>query len=200
MYDYIEGKLVKKQPTEAVLDVNGQGYFIKISLSTSQDLPSVGEVALLKTYLHVREDALQLYGFSSEEEREIFIGLLSISGIGPKLAQTILSGLTPKKFISAIQNRDERTLYSISGVGKKTAQRLIIELQDKLKNLQYLQVDSEEISLETGEKSTLETEAIMALLSLGYTRPAAEKAVMRVRARDTILTAEEMIKKALQSV
>jgi len=199
MYDYLTGKLIKKQPTEAVLDINGIGYACKISLSTSQQLPDEGSRVTLKTYLHVREDILQLYGFASEEEREIFKALIAVSGVGPKLAQTILSGLSPHKLIIAIQTRDEGVLHSISGVGKKTAQRLIVELTDKLKGAELpgeLADGQEVVSF-----NALESEAIMALISLGYHRQKAEKAVIKARqAENKIITAEELIKKALQAI
>lgn len=199
MFDYISGKLVTKRPTEAILDVQGVGYLLKISLSTAQQLPEEGSPASLKTYLHVREDILQLYGFADEEEREIFEALLSISGIGPKLAQTILSGLSPDKLISAIQLGDERTLSSITGVGKKTAQRLIVELKDKLKSTQIGEI--EHAGAAGGAiRGTLEEEALMALMSLGYSRQQAEKAITRARNSGKIVSAEELIKKALQAV
>lgn len=183
---------------QAVIDVNGVGYAVRTSLSTSEKLPAEGEDVLLKTYLHVREDILQLFGFSSEEERELFLGLIAISGVGPKLAQTVLSGLSPQKLVSAISSGDEKTLSSISGVGKKTAQRLVVELQDKLAAFT--------IKAETGtveqkvNLNDLESEAVMALLSLGYKRMQAEKAVLRVRKKEAVLTLEELIKKSLQSI
>lgn len=198
MYDYIRGKLVKKLPTSAVIDVNGLGFDLKISLSTSQMLPGEGQDVTLKTYLHVREDILQLYGFSDDEEREIFNGLLSISGVGPKLAQTILSGLSPQRLIKAVKEDDEKTLNSISGVGKKTAQRLIVELKDKFK---HFGTDTEETgTVPFGKLSVSEEEALMGLLSLGYGRFQAEKALQKVNASGSELTVELMIKKALQVI
>lgn len=199
MYDYLSGKLIKKLPTEAVVDVNGVGYACKISLSTSQQLPQEGEPVTLKTYLHVREDILQLYGFASDQEREIFKALIAVSGVGPKLAQTILSGLSARKLIAAIQMRDESILNSISGVGKKTAQRLIVELTDKLKGAEMpVELAGEEAVVNF---NALESEAIMALISLGYHRQKAEKAVLKARtAENKIVTAEELIKKALQAI
>jgi Holliday junction DNA helicase RuvA len=198
MYDYIKGKLVRKLPTSAVIDVNGLGFDLKISLSTSQKLPGEGQDVTLKTYLHVREDILQLYGFSDDEEREIFNGLLSISGVGPKLAQTILSGLSPQRLIKAVKEDDEKTLNSISGVGKKTAQRLIVELKDKFK---HFRTDTEETgNVKFGKLSVSEEEALMGLLSLGYGRFQAEKALQKVNASGSELTVELMIKKALQVI
>ncbi len=199
MFDYLSGKLVKKQATEVVLDVNGVGYGIKVSLSTAEQLPQEGEHVLLKTYLHVREDILQLYGFFSEDEREIFKALISISGVGPKLAQTILSGMTPAKLLTAIQNKDEKQLYAIAGVGKKTAQRLIVELKDKSMVIHSgIEAAQETPTVSFG---TLENEALMALMSLGYRRGQAEKAITKVMAKDDRpLTTEELIKEALKTI
>ncbi len=198
MYEFLEGKLESKNPTEIVIDVNGIGYLLKISLSTYQNIPDAGSKVKLKCYLHVREDALQLYGFSNEKEREIFKSLLSISGIGPKLAQTILSGLTPEELVYAIQTADENKLNSISGVGKKTAQRLVVELQDKFGKLET----GTDVYSETGLSSFngVEQETILALLSLGYTRSAANKAVNKAQKDEKIKVVEDLLKKALQVI
>lgn len=198
MYDYIRGRLVNKQAMQVVLDVQGAGFLLKTSLSTSEQLPAEGEEVTLKTYLHVREDILQLYGFFNDEEREIFLGLVSISGVGPKLAQTILSGLSAQKLVQAIKEGDEKALNSISGVGKKTAQRLIVELRDKLPQISLQTEDGEEKT--AAVLSNIEDEALMALLSLGYSRARAENAVKKSGKDDKLLTVEELIKKALQSI
>ncbi len=197
MYEYIRGTLTRKRATEAVLDVNGVGYRFKISLSTSEALPAEGSQAELKTYLHVREDALQLFGFADEDERTIFRALISISGVGPKLAQTILSGLSPKKLVGAIRSADEQALNRISGVGKKTAQRLIVELKDKLAALPGTEMESE---MPTVRFSEMENEALMALLSLGYSRQRAQAAIAKVQKQENALTAEDLIKRSLQVI
>ena len=198
MLEYIRGHLVTKQPTLAVIDVNGLGYALKISLSTYQKLPEQDSEVELKTYLHVREDVFQFYGFFDDTERDLFTGLLGISGIGPKLAQTVLSGLSAEKLAKAIQSGDEATLSSISGIGKKTAQRLIVELKDKLKSMRIELAGEEEKSKQilgvSGE------EVLMALLSLGYSRSQAEKAISKVQQSGQSLTVEEMIKQALQAI
>jgi Holliday junction DNA helicase RuvA len=198
MLEYIRGRLVTKQPTLAVIDVNGLGYALKISLSTYQKLPEQDSEVELKTYLHVREDVFQFYGFFDDTERDLFTGLLGISGIGPKLAQTVLSGLSAEKLAKAIQSGDEATLSSISGIGKKTAQRLIVELKDKLKSMRIELAGEEEKSKQilgvSGE------EVLMALLSLGYSRSQAEKAISKVQQSGQSLTVEEMIKQALQAI
>jgi Holliday junction DNA helicase RuvA len=196
MYDYIHGKLIKKDSAEAVLDVNGVGFLLKISRSTFEKLPEIGNDITLNTYLHVREDALQLFGFISEEERSVYIKLLSTSGIGPKLALTILSGLSPEKVVAAIKNRDELALNSISGVGKKTAQRLIVELKDKFKDFET----SDESGKEERKDSlnSMESETIMALISLGYSKMQAEKAVKKPA--DGVTSVEQLIKHALKVI
>jgi len=198
MFEYIKGRLVSKKPTQAVIDVNGLGYAFRISLSTYQKLPELDSEVELKTYLHVREDVFQFYGFFDHRERDLFTSLLGISGIGPKLAQTVLSGMSAEKLVKAIQGGDEAVLSSISGIGKKTAQRMIVELKDKLKSIR-IELDGEEEQTKqflgvSGE------EVLMALLSLGYGRSQAERAINKVQQAGNSLTVEEMIKQALQAI
>jgi Holliday junction DNA helicase RuvA len=198
MYDYISGLIETKKPTEIIVDANGIGYQLKISLSTYQKTPEAGNRVKLKSYLHVREDVLQLYGFCDDKERDTFLSLLSISGIGPKLAQTILSGLTPEELISAIQLGDEERLNSISGVGKKTAQRLVVELQDK-----YGKIEAGENLIRKTSVTQLngvEQETLMALLSLGYKRAAAEKAIAKAQNDEKIKIVEQLLKQSLQVI
>ena len=131
MIDFICGKIINKSPTRIVLNTNGIGYSINISSNTYGHLPETGSDINLKTYLHVRDDNIQLFGFWEEQERIVFMGLISISGVGPKLAQTILSGIQLNDLITAIKEDRVTKLTAISGVGKKTAQRLILELKEK---------------------------------------------------------------------
>lgn len=199
MFDYISGVIDSKKPTEVVVDVNGVGYHFKISLSTYKYIPQAGKKIKLISYLHVREDVLQLYGFFDERERDVFLSLLSISGIGPKLAQTILSGLTPDEFIRAIQTGDEKTLNSISGVGKKTAQRLVVELQDKFGKIEVAH-GADGGSLIQQELNGVEKETMLALISLGYTRVSANKAVEKAQKTGKMKVVEELLKKSLQVI
>ncbi len=199
MIDFITGKIVQKKPTTVVVEVNGIGYTINISIQTFEKLPTEGEQAKIITYLHVREDILQLYGFAEENERNVFLGLISVSGIGPKQAQTILSGIPINELVQAISESNEDRLTSISGVGKKTAQRLIIELKEKFKSLGLIG-DSTDSSEMTIKLSSLEQEAIMALISLGYKKQTAEKALVKIRTGEKIHSLEELIKKVLQMV
>jgi len=199
MIDFVSGKVEQKNPTSIVVDVSGIGYFINISVQTFEKISGVGEQIKIKTYLHVREDILQLYGFADENERNVFLGLISVSGIGPKQAQTILSGIPINELVLAISESDENRLTTISGVGKKTAQRLIVELKEKFKSLGLIDdsADSPEITIRL---SSLEKEAIMALISLGYKKQTAEKALVKIRGNEKILSLEGMIKKVLQMI
>lgn len=197
MYEYISGILDTKRPTEIIIDVNGVGYHLKISLSTYKNIPEVGSRIKLKCYLHVREDVLQLYGFNDDKERDVFLSLLSISGIGPKLAQTILSGLSSEELIHAIQVGDEKTLNAISGVGKKTAQRLVVELQDKFGKLESGEAMATTLKV---AYNGVEQETVLALMSLGYNRAAANRAIEKAQKTDKINVVEDLLKQALQVI
>ena len=199
MIDFVTGKLVQKKPTTVVVEANGLGYSVNISIQTFEKLAAEGEQVKIITYLHVREDILQLYGFADENERNVFLGLISVSGIGPKQAQTILSGIQIKELVQAISESNEERLTSISGVGKKTAQRLIVELKEKFKSMGLIG-DSSESSEITIQLSSLEREAVMALISLGYKKQTAEKALIKIRSGEKILSVEELIKKVLQMI
>ncbi len=198
MFDYFSGVIQQKKPTEVVLDVQGVGYLLRISLSTYRQLPDKGSKVTLKSYLHVREDAMQLFGFSDTTERDVFLGLLSISGIGPKLAQTILSGLTPAELVQAIRLKDEKKLNAISGVGKKTAQRLVVELSDKFATIESTQEEFKAVSAPV--LNAVEQEALMALLTLGYNRGQAERAIGKAQKSESVTVVEDLLKKALQVI
>ncbi|MHB2147722.1 Holliday junction branch migration protein RuvA [Calditrichota bacterium LG25] len=199
MIEYITGKIVSNRNTEIILETNGFGYNIKVSLNTAQKLPAPGTQATLKTYLHVRENGIQLYGFADEQERELFMGLLSISGVGPKLALTLLSGLTVEQVQRAVYAQDVKTLSSISGIGKKTAQRLIVELKDKITLPEGVEAEKN-AALLSEPKSEAESEAILALVSLGYSKIQAVKAVSKVQNINHSEKSEEIIKRALQVI
>lgn len=196
MYSYLQGKLVTKSPTEIVVDVNGVGYFLNISLSTYEKLDSTGNQVKVFTYLHVREDALILFGFVTEAEREMFKLLISVSGIGPKIAQGVLSGMNADELKTSIQTGNIAALTSVQGIGRKTAERLVVELRDKLGKGEI------EIFDRTFTTSQLKTrdDALNALLSLGYNRSIAEQALRQVfkefPGKD--LSVEELIKQTLR--
>lgn len=196
MYSYLQGKLVTKSPTEIVVDVNGVGYFLNISLSTYEKLDCTGNQVKVFTYLHVREDALILFGFATEAEREMFKLLISVSGIGPKIAQGVLSGMNTDELKTSIQTGNIAALTSVQGIGRKTAERLVVELRDKLGKGEI------EIFDRTFTTSQLKTrdDAMNALLSLGYNRSIAEQALRQVfkefPGKD--LSVEELIKQTLR--
>jgi Holliday junction DNA helicase RuvA len=195
MISHLKGTLVQKTPTEAVVDVQGVGYRLSIPLSTYEKLPSPGQPVSILTHLAVREDALQLYGFSTEGERELFRSLILVSGIGPKIAQGILSGLSVGELQDAILNGDIPALTAVSGVGRKTAERIILELKNKIGRMELKETAREPRGAQLKER----TEAIVALMSLGYSRGGAEAALRLVLAEPggQALTIEEMIKRAL---
>lgn len=197
MIDSIFGKLIKKEPTFAVVDMNGIRLKINISVSTFEKLPSVGNPVELLTYLHVREDILDLYGFSEDTERDLFIKLISVSGIGPRSAISILSGATPKEFKHRIISEDVKSLTVIPGIGPKTARRIILELKEKfvgedidISNLVGVEKISDEIK-----------DVIQALLSLGYKRGQINEALKKVKDTDELEgSVEILIKKALSKM
>ncbi len=177
MYQYLSGKLTEKNPTSAVIDVNGVGYLVQIPVSTFGQLPVLGDTVKLLTHFVVREDAQALYGFWSEEERDLFRMLISISGIGPKMAMTILSGSSLPELKQAIVNGSIDFLIKIPGIGRKTAERLVVELKEKI-------VIDERMAPSAGHGKTapehyLMEDAVSALIELGYKKPNAKEAVQR---------------------
>ena len=196
MISFLKGEIVQKSPTELVIDVNGVGYVVTIPLSTFEKLDHARGEQTILTYMHVREDAMQLYGFATEAERELFKMLISINGIGPKMAQGILSGLSVNDLRTAISQGNVTLLTSISGVGKKTAERIIIELRDKLGNAD----DQEPTIISTSVQLKARSEALIALMSLGHSRSTAEQALRKVFNESTNkdLSVEEMIRLALR--
>lgn len=193
MITQIKGKLVEKNPTQLVVDCNGIGYEINISLHTYSSLSSEENIKLF-THLQVREDAHILYGFFTVLERAVFRLLISVSGIGTSTARTMLSSLTPAEIQQAIAIEDVATIQGIKGIGSKTAQRVIIELKDKIKNLQ----GTEEIPVL--KSNTIKEETLSALEVLGYSRKASEKVVDKLIQGDPDRTVEELIKSALNKL
>ncbi len=196
MISFLKGEIVQKTPTEIVIDVNGVGYSVTIPLSTFERLePSSGAQTIL-THMVVREDLMQLYGFATEGEREIFRLLISISGIGPKMAQGILSGISVEQLRSAIMEGNIVALTAISGVGKKTAERIVIELRDKLGKTENVASSVVPSSIQLKARS----EALIALMSLGHSRATAEQALRTVlnQTPNGNLPVEELIRFALR--
>lgn len=203
MIGRLTGIILEKQAPELLIEVAGLAYEVQAPMSTFYHLPSVGQQAVLHTHLVVREDAQLLYGFYSKQERRLFRSLIKVNGIGPKLAITILSGIEPQGFVRCIVDNDTATLVRLPGVGKKTAERLIVEMRDRLSDwvegdLPAGSLASDAIGLVFDAPSTI-SDAISALVSLGYKPQEASKAVHKISERDE-LTSEELIRQALQSV
>ncbi len=175
MIAFIEGKLRFKSPEYVIVDVGGVGYQLYVSLNTFYELPEQGKTTSLNVYTHVREDSLELFGFFSMEEKKIFMKLVSINGIGPKLALNILSGITPGELEEAVYRGNVRRLRSVPGVGKKIAERMILELKDKLAAGKREKAGTR-VPM-PAEASGIEGDAISALLSLGYKPAEADRAV-----------------------
>lgn len=196
MIAYIDGKLTYKDPTYVIIDVNGVGYQIKIPLSTYSSLPA-GERCKLQTYLHIKEDAHTLYGFTTAAEKEVFLLLISISGVGPNTGLMILSSLSVEEIQQAIVREDVRTIQQVKGIGAKTAQRVILELKDKIKKEL---VPTETLSAPARARNTVRAEALSALVTLGFARNVAEKTLDSIIKREgSDLSVEELIKFALKS-
>ncbi|MEL6810418.1 MAG: Holliday junction branch migration protein RuvA [Bacteroidota bacterium] len=193
MITHIQGRLVEKNPTDIVIDCNGVGYFLNISLHTFSQLPNTENVKLF-THLQVREDAHTLYGFCSVMEREIFRLLISVSGVGASTARTMLSSLSPKQVQEAIASEDVATIQSVKGIGAKTAQRVVLDIKDKILKVYGL----EDVS--TVSSNTNKNEALSALETLGFARKQAEKACDAVIKNDPQATVETIIKEALKNL
>lgn len=194
MITHLEGKLVEKNPTNVVIDCHGVGYFVNISLNTYSALGSTDNVRLY-TYLQIKEDAHTLYGFANKAEREVFVLLISVSGVGASTARTMLSALTAAQVRSAIINGDVATIQSVKGIGAKTAQRVVLDLKDKMLKLQDLADEPSAIIHSNKE------EALAALEVLGFVRKQAEKVLDKVlRTATQELSVEGLIKEGLNQL
>ncbi|MEJ2043882.1 MAG: Holliday junction branch migration protein RuvA [Reinekea sp.] len=201
MIGRIQGKLLELNAPDVLIDVQGLGYEVSCPLSTVFNLPSVGDSVTLHTHLAVREDAHVLYGFSTLKERTLFKTLIKISGVGPKLALSILSGMETDRFLRSIQDQDSSALVKIPGVGKKTAERLIVEMKDKLTELGSagsMLITPMEAQLEKVQRTDSQQDAESALIALGYKPVQAAKAVSKV-AQDN-MSSQEIIRAALQAI
>jgi Holliday junction DNA helicase RuvA len=173
MIAHLRGKLIAKHPNQAIVEAGGVGYDVNISVPTFSELPALNAEVSFFIHTHVREDALALFGFLREQEKQLFEKLLSVSGIGPKLAITILSGMAADAMVAAIKGNNVAALTRIPGIGKKTAERMVLELRDKL---EAFSVAAETVSA----MSPVEEDVISALVNLGYQRAIAEKALARL--------------------
>ena len=193
MITHLKGRLVEKNPTDVVIDCNGIGYLVHISLHTYAQIPDQESVSL-HTYLQVKEDAHHLFGFSTKMERELFKLLLSVSGVGASTARTMLSSLSPDQIKEAIANADVPLIQSVKGIGAKTAQRVILDLKDKVIKVYGI----EEVSAKTG--NTNKEEALSALDVLGFNKKQAEKVVQKIVSQDLNAPVEQIIKEALKNL
>jgi len=192
---HLRGRIFDKQPNRILVDVNGVGYDVAVPLSTFYGLGDTGAEIALRIHTHVREDAMLLFGFATRLEQELFERLISVSGIGPKVALAVLSGIEPADLIKAIQRGDLARLTAIPGVGKKTSERIVLELKDRLPRVEHAPVPEGGVA----EPSAMKDDVLSALMNLGYHRPLAEKAVeaaIKMKAGDF----EQTLRQALREL
>jgi Holliday junction DNA helicase RuvA len=197
MIGRLQGKVIEKQAPDLLIDVQGVGYEVLVSLNTFFGIPAVGEVVTLHTHFVVREDVQQLYGFGTQSERQLFRNLIKVNGVGPKMALAILSGMSANDFAICVHNNDIATLVKLPGVGKKTAERLLIEMRDKIGD-----VDATAAGAAAGTrngKPDISQEAESALIALGYKPTDAAKIISRV-ANESVSDAGQLIRLALKSM
>jgi holliday junction DNA helicase RuvA len=193
MIAHLRGRILSKRPNQAVVDVNGVGYEITISIPTFSELPNAGGEVSLHIHTHVREDALALYGFLRPQEKDLFERLISVSGIGPKLAITVLSGMQAEKMVAAIRGNDVASLTKVPGIGKKTAERMVLELRDKL--------ESFGVSAAVASRHTpIEEDVLSALTNLGYQRSAAERALGAAGKNGGTRTFDQLFRESLSAL
>src|SRR5688572_22882889 len=197
MIAHLRGRLLEKQPNRVIVDVNGVGYDVHVPLSTFYEMAEPGEEIALRIHTHVREDALLLYGFATPLELQIFERLISVSGIGPKLALAVLSGIEPNELVSAIRTANVARLTGIPGIGKKTAERIGLELKDKIAVLLPAETAATP-SAAAGD--TMRDDVLSALMNLGYHRPLAERAVDAALRKSAGSTFETTLKTALREL
>jgi len=194
MIGRLQGTILEKQPPSILIDVQGVGYELEASMTTFYNLPECGETIILHTHLVVREDAQLLYGFHSLSERLMFRNLIKISGVGPKLALTILSGMSAEDFTRCIVEEDSKALIKLPGVGKKTAERLVIELKDRLQKDDSIKLPG--MAVPIAKQANPVNDAVSALISLGYKAPQASQMVRDLDVEDK--STEDIIRAALQ--
>ena len=194
----LEGRLAEKHPSRIVVDVQGVGYEVHVPLSTFYELGEPGSDVSLRIHTHVREETLALFGFASTLELQLFERLISVNGIGPRLALTALSGIEPPELVRSVRQGDVARLTGIPGVGKKTAERMVVELRDNLPNI--ASADTVPASLIKGEADDLRGDVISALLNLGYHRQLAEKAIKTALNGSDDLVFEDLLRQALREL
>ena len=205
MIAYLSGTLLSKQATSAIVDVGGVGYDVAIPLSTFYELGEVGAPVQLRIYTHVREDSLQLFGFKTARERELFLQLISVSGVGPGLAIKLLSGMNADEMVASIRTNNLARLVSIPGVGRKTAERLVVDLRDKIAALSSPALEEEFAAKAAAAGAStsgdsIRNDALSALANLGYQKSAAEKAVTKAVDEGGELSVEVVLRRSLRSL
>jgi len=197
MIAFLRGRVLDKQPNRIIVDVQGVGYELHVPLSTYYDVGDEGAEVSLRVYTHVREDALQLFGFLTDLERQVFERLIGISGIGPKLAIAVLSGLDSRELVTAVQRGDVARLVAIPGIGKKTAERIVLELRDRLSQLAVPALESVPAG---GVADRLRGDLVSALQNLGYHRAQADKAVESTLSATPDASFEDALRRVLREL
>ena len=199
MIGFLSGKILEKDANTLIVDVAGVGYEVTIPLSTFYELGEVGSDVSLRIFTHVREDALQLFGFRTARERDLFLKLISVQGIGARLGIAVLSGMSADEIVTAIRTDNLARLTSIPGVGRKTAERMVVELRDKIAQLSVgAAAGSTSITGTASGGNTVFDDALSALINLGYQRNAAEKALQEAAKDGTDLSVQKLLRSALQ--
>jgi len=204
MIAHLSGTLLSKEPNQVIVDVGGVGYDVTIPLSTFYDLDDQESGVKLLIYTHVKEDALQLYGFKTANERKLFVHFISVSGVGPKLGIALLSHMKTEELIESIKSNNLARLTQIPGVGRKTAERLVVDLRDKMIQLSQAQVAEETgtkpESIYVSSEDTVRADALSALLNLGYQRSGAEKAIDAAVGEGGDVTVESILRRSLKKL
>lgn len=198
MIAFLRGRLLDKHPNRLIVDVQGVGYDVHVPLSTYYDVGDEGSEVTLRVHTHVREDALQLYGFLTLLEQQVFERLIGISGIGPKLAMAVLSGIDPGDLVGAVQRGDVARLTTVPGIGKKTAERIVLELKDRLSKLTA--ISATDVAAAASPADRLREDLVSALVNLGYHRPQAEKSVETALKSDPDSGFEHALRKSLRAL
>jgi len=198
MIAFLTGKLLEKQANTVIVDVGGVGYEVTIPLSTFYELGEPGSGVELRIYTHVREDAIQLFGFKTARERDLYLKLISVQGIGAKSGVTMLSGMSADEIVAAIRSNDLGRLTAIPGVGRKTAERLVIELRDKVGELAAAAGVGTSISVNQLPADAVFDDALSALVNLGYQKAAAERALKKVVQDGTEMSVQKLLRRSLQ--
>jgi holliday junction DNA helicase RuvA len=204
MIAHLNGKLLAKEATSVIVDVAGVGYEVSIPFSTFYEVGDVGANVELRIYTHVKEDALQLYGFKTLLERQLFINLLSVSGVGPKIGIALLSGMSADELVNSIKNNNLARLTAVPGVGRKTAERLVVDLREKMTTLAAAQVEAQpdarsDSSIRPSDDD-VRAQALSGLINLGYQRSAAEKAIDSALSEDGDATVESVLRRGLRKL